>query len=96
MKKKQESVVTEEKIEEAKKLDFYQMWERSRKAGILYYTFTFGLYSFLAYLFIKMLYYLAIKDFSFKVDWWAIVLCLAIGPCFYLICDKIYKNKIGK
>lgn len=87
----------EEKInqEEKKKPTFVEVWENSRKMGVLYYTIMYGLYSFLAYLFIKMLYQLYIKDFSFKVDWWAVIICLGLGPAFYYICEKIYKKKKG-
>ncbi len=91
--KKNEPVINNEKLEETEKLSFVQMWERSRKAGVLYYTFSYGLYAFMTYLFIKMLYCLYIKDFDFKVDWWAILICLVIGPSFYYICEAIYKKK---
>jgi len=85
--------INQEKIDEVKDLGFVQMWESSRKAGIIYYTLTYGLYSFIVYLFLKMLYCLYIKDFNFTVDWWAIIICIAFGPSFYYIMETIYKKK---
>ena len=78
--------------EEIKNMSYWQLWELRRQSGILYFIVTIGLYTFLIYCFFKIMFVLAKSStLEFKVDWWAIILCLLAGPIYYYLHELYYK-----
>ena len=58
-----------------------------------YFVLTLGIYAFIAYLFLKVCYLFYIRDFSsFRIDWWAILLCLCTGLVYWFVHELLYKK----
>lgn len=90
MSNKQEKQYTEEEI---KKMSYWQLWELRRKPGLLYFVPSLGVYAFLIYCFIKVLYILGTSDtLEFKVDLWIVPVVLMVGPIYYYFHEWYYKN----
>ena len=79
--------------EEIKQMSYWQLWGLRRKAGMLYYVLTTTVYAFLIYLFLKVCYIFYTKKFSgFSVDWWAVVICIAIGLIYWYAHELFYRK----
>ena len=70
-----------------------------RGIGYKYAFFTnlilLAIYTFMIYLFLKVIYMFASKDFNgmrFAVDWWIVPICLLTGPLYYYGHEWYYKN----
>ena len=79
-----------------RKLSYWQKWSLRRQAGIFYYTATYAVYTFTAYVAIKMFYQVYAKDFSFKLDWWCLPLAIGVGLTFWFVHETIYKKKLAE
>lgn len=79
--------------EEIQNMSYWELWGVRRKAGPLYFVLTLGVYAFIAYLFLKVCYLFYIRDFSsFGIDWWAVLLCLAVGFVYWSVHELLYKK----
>lgn len=79
--------------EEIKNMTYWELWGLRRTAGMSYYMMLLSIYSFLLYLFFKVVYKFATKSFdNFSVDWWAILLCLGIALIYWFFHEWYYKN----
>lgn len=88
--KESEHQYTEEEI---KQMSYWQLWGLRRKAGMLYYVLTTTVYAFLVYLFLKVCYIFYTKKFSgFSVDWWAVLICIAIGLIYWYAHELLYRK----
>ncbi len=77
--------------DDIKEMSYWQLWGLRRKAGMYYFLFLIFVYSFITYLFLKVIYIFASKNFtSFSVDWWAILICALISISYWLIHEKYY------
>ena len=89
-------VYTEEEI---KKMSYWELWGLRRRPGLWYFLILLGIYTFMAYLFIKVIWIFASKNFNgmrFTIDWWAIPLCLISGPLYFYGHEWYYKNHFLK
>ena len=85
--------------DDIRNMSYWELWGLRRKAGIFYFLILLSIYSFLAYLFLKVVYIFATKSFgdmAFSVDWWAVLLCLAFALIYYFFHEWYYKNKFLK
>ena len=90
--KKEEKTYTEEEI---KNMSYWQLWELRRKTGVWYFLILLAIYTFMIYLFLKVIYMFASKNFNgmrFAVDWWIVPICLLTGPLYYYGHEWYYKN----
>ncbi|MBR2067516.1 MAG: hypothetical protein IJ875_04560 [Solobacterium sp.] len=83
--------------EEIKKMSYWQLWGLRRQTGLFYFLVSVTFYSFLLYLFFKVIYMSALKQFgNFQLDWWAIPVCILIGLIYYYGHEAYYKSYIQK
>ena len=78
-----------------RKLSYWQKWSLRRQAGLIYYAATYSVYTFVAYVGLKMFYLVYLKDFRFKLDWWSFPLAIIVGLAFWFIHEAIFKKKLS-
>ena len=83
------------KPEVFRKLSYWQKWSLRRQAGLFYYTATYAVYTFVAYVAFKMFFQVYSKDFRFRIDWWSLPLAIAVGLAFWFVHEAIYKKKLS-
>ena len=79
--------------DEIKKLSYWELWGLRRNLGAFYYIFYVSLFALIVYLFIKICYLLHIRNFKFSFDWYSIPLALVVGVLYWVLHEKIYKDK---
>jgi len=83
------------KPEVFRKLSYWQKWSLRRQAGLFYYTATYAIYTFVAYVGFKMFFLVYSKNFRFQLDWWSLPLAIAFGLTFWFTHEAIYKKKLS-
>ena len=76
-----------------KSLSYWEKWSIRRQAGLFFYTATYAIYFFVAYVSVKMFYLVYAKNFNFSLDWWSLPAAIGVWLGYWFIHEIIYESK---